>query len=234
MGKKDKENKKNKSSRAPKVNTSTQEYLEIAEIRDDTVIMRNGSLRAVLLVSSINFALKSAEEQDAVVHGFMIFLNSLDFPIQISIQSRELNIDNYLEELKIREENQENELLRMQTAEYRRYVKDLVSLGEIMSKRFYVIIPFEPGQSSKKGFLTKIKEIFTPAATIRHNEKKFQEYRFALSRQVDQVMSGLLSFGVASTPLDTQGLIELYYKTYNPVVSKNQKLPNVGELRVEI
>ncbi len=233
MGKKEKTNKGKKNTGQSNSMPSTQQYLEISEIRDNTVIMKDGSLRAVLLVSSINFALKSDEEQDAVVHGFMVFLNSLDFPIQILVQSRELDIDEYLADLEEREANQTNELLRIQTAEYRRYVKDLISLGDIMSKRFYVIVPFTPGQDAKKGFFDKMVDIFTPAATVRRNDKKFQEYKFALSRQVDQVMNGLLSLGVTPTPLDTQSLIELYYNTYNPAVSKNQKLANLEELRVE-
>lgn len=219
---------------SPKVAASTQEYLDIAEIRDDTVVLKNGNMRALLLVSSINFALKSEEEQEAVIQGYITFLNSLDFPIQIVVQSRQLNIDNYIEELKKLENEQQNELLRMQTAEYRRYIEELVSLGEIMSKRFYLIVPYEPSQDKKKGFLYRLTEIFTPASVIKLNEEKFREYKIGLDRRVDQVMSGLLSFGITSAQLDTQSLIELYYNTYNPATSKNQKLQEVEKLQVDV
>jgi hypothetical protein len=217
---------------SPNITTSTQEYIDIAEIRDDTVVLKNGTMRAVLLVSSINFALKSEEEQEAVIQGYITFLNSLDFPIQIVVQSRQLNIDKYLEELKKIENEQKNELLRMQTAEYRRYIEELVSLGEIMSKRFYLVVPYESTQDKKKGFLYRLTEIFTPATVIKLNEDKFREYKISLDRRVDQVMSGLLSFGITSAQLDTQSLIELYYNTYNPATSKNQKLQEVEKLQV--
>lgn len=219
---------------SPKVSASTQEYLDIAEIRDDTVVLKSGTLRGVLLVSSINFALKSEEEQEAVIQGYITFLNSLDFPTQIVVQSRRLNIDNYIAELKQKEHDQTNELLRMQTAEYRRYIQELVSLGEIMAKRFYMIVPYEPAQDQKKGFMYRLTEIFTPATVIKLNEEKFQEYKLALDRRMDTVMSGLLSFGISSAQLDTQSLIELFYNTYNPAVSNNQKLQEVGKLQVDV
>lgn len=216
-----------------KPTAATQDYLNIAEIRDDTVILKNGTLRAALLVSSINFALKSDEEQEAVVQGYVTFLNSLDFPIQIVVQSRELNIDAYLEDLKKKEQEHNNELLRMQTAEYRRYIEDLVSLGEIMSKRFYLIVSYEPAQDQQKGFMARLAELFTPAQVIKLNEKRFQQYKLALDRRVDQVMGSLLSFGIRSAQLDTQSVIELFYNTYNPVVSTNQKLVDIDKLQVE-
>lgn len=225
---------KKKNKRPPKVTASTQDYLNIAEIRDDTVVLKAGVMRAVLLVSSINFALKSDEEQEAVIQGYITFLNSIDFPIQISVQSRQLNIDNYLEELKKRESEQTNELLRMQTAEYRRYVEELISLGEIMSKRFYLVVPYEPAQDKKKGLLHRLGELFAPAQVIKLNEEKFRNYKLSLDKRVDQVMSGLLSFGISSAQLDTQSLIELYYNTYNPATAKNQKLPDVEKLQVDI
>ena len=117
-----------------KITSSTQQYLDIAEFREDTVIMRDGTLRAVLLVASINFALKSEDEQNAIIAAYVGFLNNLDFPLQIVIQSRELNIDNYLSFLKQKEKEQTNELLKIQTAEYLQYVGELISLGKIMNK----------------------------------------------------------------------------------------------------
>src|SRR3989344_107141 len=101
-----------------KTSTSTQAYLDIAEIKDNAVILKDGSIRAVLLASSVNFALKSEDEQNAIIQGYISFLNSLDFPLQIVVQSRKLNIDQYLEDLKQKEQSQTNELLRTQISEY--------------------------------------------------------------------------------------------------------------------
>ena len=137
-----------------KVAVSTQQYLDIAEIKDNTVIMRDGTLRAVLAVSSINFALKSEDEQNAVISSYVGFLNNINSMIQIVIQSRELNIANYLEYLHQREKEQTNKLLKIQTTEYIEYIKELISIGKIMNKRFYVVIPYSPISDQRKGFFS--------------------------------------------------------------------------------
>jgi len=217
-----------------KVTAPTQQYLDIAEIRDDTLVLKTGALRAVLLVSSINFALKSDEEQKATIQGYITFLNSLSFPMQVVVQSRQLNIDGYLADLKTRELGQRNELLRMQTAAYRRYITELISLGNIMSKRFFVVIPYEPAQDRKKGLGRRLAEILAPAQVIRLKEQKFREYKLELDRRLDQVTAALQSFGLPSEQLNTQSLIELFYTTYNPQVSQNQKLVDVSQLQVEV
>ncbi len=212
---------------------STQKYLDIAEIREGTVILKDGSLRAVLLVSSINFALKSEEEQQASIQAYVSFLNYLEYPIQIVIQSRKLNIDKYLNGIAELEKKQTNELLRMQTAEYRQFVSELVELGEIMSKKFYLVIPYTPGADKRKGFLDRLSAIFSPLTVINLKEKKFRELKAELDKRTETVMSGLTSMGLTAVALDTQALIELYYNTYNPEVAEQQKLTDVGELRIE-
>lgn len=223
-------------SKAPaknKIGVSTQQYLNIAEIKDDTVVMKDGTLRAVLLVSSINFALKSEDEQDAVIGSYVRFLNNLNFPLQVVIQSRELDIDNYLEYLKDKEKEQTNKLLKVQTADYIEYIKELTSLGKIMNKRFYVIVPYNALSDKRKGFMAMIGEALKPATIIKLKEKSFRGYQEMLDRRVDSVASGLESMGVAVARLDTQSLIELYYKTYNPETSKNQGLVELEKIRVE-
>lgn len=216
-----------------KINISTQEYLNIAEIKDGTVVMKDGTLRAVLLVSSINFALKSEDEQNAVIDAYIRFLNNLNFTLQIVIQSRELDIDNYLEYLKVKEKEQINKLLKVQTAEYIEYIKELTSLGQIMNKRFYVIVPYDPLTDKRKGFFSLIGEAMRPATIIKLKEKTFRSYQEMLDRRVDAIAGGLESMGVAIARLDTQSLIELYYKTYNPETAKNQNLVDLDKLRVE-
>jgi len=222
-----------KSLAKNKINVSTQQYLNIAEIKDDTVVMKDGTLRAVLLVSSINFALKSEDEQNAVIDSYVRFLNNISFTLEIVIQSRELDIENYLEYLKNKEKEQTNKLLKVQTADYVEYIKELTSLGKIMNKRFYVVVPYNPLSDKRQGFFSLIGEALKPATVIKLKEKTFRNYQEMLGRRVDSVMGGLESMGVAVARLDTQSLIELYYKTYNPETAKNQELVELDKIRVE-
>ena len=224
------ENKKTKN----KISVSTQEYLDIAEIKDDTVIMKDGTIRAVLLVSSINFALKSEDEQNAVIDSYVRFLNNLSFTLQIVIQSRELNIDNYLEYLKGKEKEQTNKLLKAQTGEYMDYIKELTSLGKIMNKRFYVVVPYDPLTDQHKGFFDSLKEALRPASSIVLKDKTFRRYKKSLDLRLESVATGLTSLGVSVERLNTQQLIELFYNTYNPETSKNQKLVDIKKLRVDL
>jgi hypothetical protein len=216
-----------------KLSASTQKYLDIAEIRDDCIVLKDGTLRAVLLASSVNFALKSTEEQEAIIQGYVNFLNSLNFPFQIVIQSRKLDIDNYIARLKEKAAQQTNELLRMQTREYITYVQELVEMGEIMSKRFFVVIPYNPLSDKAKGFFVRFGELFRAAKVVRLGRKRFEKLRTELFKRVNYVANNLLSMGINTTSLDTQSLIELFYQTYNPTESKQEKMVEVEKLRIE-
>ncbi len=212
---------------------STQRYLEIQEIRDDVVVMNDGTMRAVVLVSSINFDLKSEDEQVAVIQSYTQFLNALEFPLQIVIQSRKFDISDYLERLKSIEKGQGNDLLRLQTAEYRQYISELVELADLMSKRFYVIVPFSPQEKKRRGFGTKVRDMFAPTQIIKLKQQQFQDYKNELFKRVDYVIEGLAGVGgLKSVVLDTQSLIELYYNTYNPKTSDQQPLGQMKELNV--
>jgi hypothetical protein len=214
------------------ISSSTQQYLDIAEIKEDAVVMKDGTLRAVIMVSSINFALKSEEEQNAIIGSYVSFLNNLDFPLQIVIQSRELNIDGYMSDLKKKEKEQTNELLKMQTSEYINYVNELISMSKIMNKRFYIVVPYDPLSDKHKNFFSSVADVFKPAMIIKVKDEKFLRRRLDLVKRVDNVMSGLNSMGLNAVLLDTQSLIELYYNTYNPVTSATQKLTDVKNLRM--
>lgn len=224
-----KTNKLAKSKPGP----STQKYLDIAEIREDVVVMRDGTLRAVLLVGSINFALKSEEEQEAIISAYVGFLNSIDYPLQIVVQSRKLNIDDYLRRLMESEKAQTNDLLRLQIADYRKFVGELVTLGEIMSKRFFMVVTYDPVSNKQKGFFARLRELFTPALVVRLKGEKFLERKNELIQRLGHVQGGLKSMGLDSAVLDTQSLIELYYNVYNPDLSETQKLVDVGKIQVE-
>lgn len=212
----------------------SQRYLDIAEIKEDVVILKDGTLRAVLLVSSINFALKNVDEQNAIVQAYMGFLNSIDFPIQIVIQSRRMNIDAYIRSLREAEKTQTNDLLRAQIADYREYVAQLVQLGEIMQKRFYVAVPFDPvSEAQKRNFWSRMQEVLTPAVAIRLSDERFNEQRRNLMLRVNSVMAGLQSMSLNAAMLDTQSLIELYYTVYNPELFEAQRMQDVNKLQLE-
>lgn len=217
----------------PKPGPSTEKYLDIAEIRDDMVILKDGTVRAVLLVSSINFALKSSEEQEAIIQAYMTFLNSLEYPIQIVIQSRRMNIDGYMDRLREQERNMENELLRNQVKDYRSFVNELVELGQIMQKSFYVVVPYDPLTNKKKNFFTRLKEALSPAAAAKLNKKQLADRIEQISRRIEITKGQLGSMGLNSARLDTQGLIELYYNVYNPDLFDVQKLTDVNQISLE-
>jgi len=217
----------------PKAGPPTQRYLDIAEIREDVVVMKDGTLRTVLMTSSLNFALKSEDEQQAVIQGYMQFLNSLEHPIQIVIQSRRMNVDGYLERLKQQEDTIGNELLKSQIRDYTSFISELVELGEIMQKRFFVVVPFDPLQDKKQSFMSKLSTAFAPASVVKLNEKVFRTRRDSLMQRTSNVAGGLASMGLQCAMLDTQGLIELYYSVYNPDVAETQKMTDINKLRIE-
>ncbi|MBI4457886.1 hypothetical protein HY633_02900 [Candidatus Uhrbacteria bacterium] len=216
----------------PKPGPATQRYLDISEVKDDVVVMKDGTLRAVLLVSSINFALKSEDEQNAIIQQYMSFLNALEFPLQVVIQSRRLNIDKYLDRLKENEKTQTNELLRLQISDYRTFIMELVSLGQIMQKSFFVVVPYNPLSDQRKGFFQRLSESFTPALLVKLAEERFRQRRDDLMKRVDAISGNLQSMGLKAHLLDTQGLIELYYRVYNPEIFDVQKMADVDKLRV--
>jgi len=225
---------KNKKAAARKNNfPTTQSHLAMAEIKKDTVVMKDGTLRAILMVSSINFALKNEDEQQAIVSAYVSFLNALDHPLQVLIQSRELYIKPYLDKLIKQEREQSNELLRAQIADYRSFITELVEMGSIMSKQFFVVVPYDPISNKKKSFWSRLSEVVNPAITVKLKEEKFMKRKYDLDMRVRQVEAGLSSMGLEVVRLDTQSLVELYYSTYNPDVALSERLPPLGAVQVE-
>lgn len=202
---------------------STQEHLRIAEIRDGTLILTNGELRQILLVSSINFALKSEDEQNAIIFQYQNFLNSLTFPVQIVMQSRRLDLAPYLGKLQERLDSEQNELIRMQIADYMEFIKRLLSVANIMDKNFFVVVPFSPPVTKKGGFFSELlgsnkrKQIHIPADL-------FAQYKQQLGQRVNVIVAGLSSIGLRSAVLSTQQIVELFYATYNPEEATKERL----------
>jgi hypothetical protein len=211
---------------------STQKYLEISEIKNDCLVLKNGNLCAVLLVSSINFALKSEDEQKAVIQSYISFLNSLEYPLQIILHSRPFNIKPYLSYLAEIKKEQHNELLKNQTTDYIDFVKELVELGEIMTRNFYIVISYNPLGDKKRGFFSRLSDIFSAASVIKYKTDKFEKYKEILFQRVDNLLSGLSSMGLKAVPLGTQSLVELFYTIYNPAESENQPLGEIKELKI--
>lgn len=224
--------KKNKLAK-PKPGPPTQQYLDIAEIVNDMVILKDGTVRSVLLVSSINFALKSQDEQEAIIQSYITFLNGLEYPIQIVIQSRKMNIDDYINSLTEQERKTDNDLLREQIVDYRSFVTELIVLGEIMQKRFYLVIPYDPVTNKQKGFFTRLGQALSPTSAAQLNDKQMADRVEQLSRRVEITLGQLSSMGLQAQRLDTQALIELYYTIYNPDVFDTESLGDISQIRYE-
>lgn len=229
MAKNKQQSKKGKAPSRP----PTQRYLDIQEVRDDLVVLKDGTVRAVVLVSSINFALKSRDEQQGVIQAYMQFLNGLDYPLQVVIQSRRMKIDEYVVRMNQASAELKNELLRTQMEDYIRFIQELVAGNDIMSKRFYVVVPYDPLSNKRKGFWARAASALTPGSRIRLSEKQFDERKHELDQRVAQALGSLNSMGLTGVRLDTQGLIELYYNSYNPVLAQSQALSDITKLDID-
>ncbi len=193
---------------------TTQSFLRIAEIRDDTIIMDDGTLRAVIAVSSTNFDLKNQDEQNAIIFGYQRFVNSLQFHIQILMQSRKMDIGEYTESLKQLLDKQANELLRVQTAEYIEFINRLVESANVMSKNFYCIVPDDQSINvASTGFLSRL--LAPKSQSLNQRLTNFAKYRVLLDQRVISVMSTLSSIGVRVVRLNSPQIIELLYNSYN-------------------
>lgn len=195
---------------------STQEFIPIKEIRDDVFILKDGSLHMILMASTLNFALKSEEEQNAIIMQYQNFLNSLDFSVQFFIQSRKLNTDSYIAMLAEAEKNQDNELMKIQTKEYIEFIKNFVKMSNVMAKAFYISIPYSTAAMEvKKSFVGNIVGGFSKKTAMQMADR-FEENKIQLQQRADIVSQGLARVGVRVAPLNTEELIELFYELFNP------------------
>jgi hypothetical protein len=224
-----------------KNSNSTQNSLQIAEIRDGIVIMNDGSYRSVVMVKSINFDLMSPQEQEAVEYSYQGFLNSLYFPIQIFLRSQKVDLQPYIAKLdKIRTEH-DNMLLALLMEDYISYMDDLSQHTNIMDKKFYVVIPYFPVVDTQKA-LTQSKNFLGGLGGLlkskdQHvviNEPDLEKAKTELRNRVQAVLAGLQQASIQGLPLDTQELIELYYDTYNPDTATRQQLKNFDDLSADV
>ncbi len=218
------------------VTVSTQRFLPIAEIKEDSVILKNGGLRAVMKVNSLNFNLKSEMEQQGIIAGYQGFVNTLIFPIQILIRSTRLNIDPYIKNLRDKVDGQPSELLKQQTTDYADFMEKLVDIADIMQKNFYVVIPIDAPAKAKRGLLSRFMDwlnIDDTRTKALQRSREFHMYSKLLRDRITLVQSGLENVGITMRRLKTDELVQLYYNIYNPGSAQKQKFAAVSDLNAD-
>lgn len=206
---------------------TTQEFVPIKEIRDGIIVLKNGDLRAIVLANSINLSLKSNDEQRATIMQFQNFLNTLDFPVQISIQSRRLDIRPYLLLLENRMKIQNEPLLKLQTKEYMEFIKNFTDAVSIMTKNFFIIVPYtHTTLGTNTGILDKIFSRKNKEEEKRASIVAFEEKRSQLDERIAVIQQGLSRCGIKSVQLGTEEVVEVFYKVFNPGEME-------GKIRVE-
>lgn len=212
-----------------KPGSSTQQLVFISEIRDNVLLLKDGSLRIIIEVSAINFELRSEDEQIAIIQNFQRFINSVDFPLQIVLISRRLSIDTYLK-LTAEATNQlDNELLRIQAAEYMKFIKDLSALTNIMSKKFYIVVPFYIFEApTKAGIIRSLKSAVSPASSIKElSDERFAVYKNQIMQRAELIFGGLVGLGIRTRLLARDELIDMFYNLYNPTPRSSEEKPKL-------
>lgn len=194
--------------------SASQDFVPIKDVKENVLVLKNGQMCSILLASSINFALKSTDEQAAILAQFQSFLNTLDFSLQFYIQSRRLDITPYLTLLEGREAMQENDLMRIQLREYIQFIRTFTTEVDIMSKNFFIVIPYTPVQVNISSGIAGVFGNKKNKAV--YEEKKFEEYRIQLEQRATLVEQGLIRIGVRTVPLQNEELVELFYHLFNP------------------
>ncbi len=196
---------------------ASQDFVPVKEVRDGVVMLRDGGLRAVLMASSLNFALKSDDEQSAFIVQFQNFFNSLDFSVQIYIQSRDLDIRPYLATLEDAYKNTMDDLMRIQIREYIDFIRSFVEGANIMTKHFFVVVPYDPAPLAiNKGILSNIPFVGGGKEGDTTDQSTFEENVSQLDQRISIVQQGLVRTGVRTVQLDTEEVVELLYKIFNP------------------
>lgn len=192
---------------------SSQQFVPIKEIQDGVLVLKDGGLRAILMASSVNISLKSEDEQAAIIMQFQNFLNTLDFSLQISVQSRKYDVTSYIETLEERLREQTEPLLKIQTSEYIQFIQNFTNDVNIMKKHFFIVVPYNPAVvGSSSGLLDKI----LPSNVEKDRKAEFELAKSQLEQRVSLVQQGLSRTGIKTVLLKTDEAVELYYKIFNP------------------
>jgi hypothetical protein len=206
---------------------STQQFLEIDQIKDGILILKNKGLRGIMMVNSVNFALMAEEEQNAIIGQYQNFLNSLDFSLEILVQSRKLNITSYLDKLRDLEAHQNNDLLRTQVIEYRNFINEIVSGGSIMNKTFYVIVPFQPVLLPSLTGGAKKDPAADRSKAVQAAQEQFQQSKSQLLQRMEFVALGLRRCGLQCVPLNSLEITELCWSTHHLEDSERGYYPEI-------
>ncbi len=199
---------------ATKTSSATQQFVPVKEIRNGTIILKDGGYRGVLLCSSVNFGLKSEDEQHAIILGFQNFLNTIDFSIQILVNSRKMDLRPYLALLGEKAPEQKSELMRIQLREYIEFIRSFADRANIMTKSFYIIVPYAPHVSATRAISFFSKS--TASAKSTAAQTSFEQDRAQLEQRLSLIIGGLAGTGVRAVPLGTEEVIELLYRSFNP------------------
>lgn len=195
---------------------ATQQFVPIERVRDGIVVLKNGELRAVLITSSLNLSLKSEDEQQAILLQFQNLLNSLDFPIEIFVQSRRLNIKPYLDLLQARSGEVKEDLLKIQIHEYIGFITKFTEESNIMTKHFFIVVPYMPAMAEAGNQANKLLSFGLGNTGSAQEQTSFEAARIQLEQRVSTVMQGLVRFGLRAQKLGTEEVVELFYKLFNP------------------
>ena len=221
----------------PKETSSSQSLISLQQIRKGVIILKSGSLRSVLEVSGINFDLKSEEEQSSVLMSWRNLINNLDFPLQVIAHSRRVNIESYLNFLQEKIGQETNNLLKLQGEDYHTFIKGLVTGNNIMKKKFYVIVPYDPIMIKTKTVLSQIAEAYKTLLNLRHqafsatiplSDESFNQHYQQLMIRQNNIITNLTRMGLQSHPLTTKELIELFFNSYNPEAFERESI-NIPE-----
>ncbi len=194
---------------------AAQDFVPVKEVRGGVMVLKDGTIAGVMLASSVNFALKSGDEQAAILSQFQAFLNSLDFSVQFFVQSRKLDIRPYITLLEERLDAQTEELMKIQVREYIEFVKTFTERANIMSKRFFIVVPYTPPIVDLNK--TVQEKVFGKASlSARTKEEGFEEHRTQLEQRMAVIQQGMIRCGIRTAPLGTEEVIELLYKEFNP------------------
>jgi len=214
---------------------STQQFIDIAGMKNGVIVMKDGSYRLILQVNAVNFALKSEQEQNSIIFQFQSFLNSLHFPIEITIRSRRLDLTPYLNKISTIAQNQTNELTRIQAEDYIGFVAKLITIANIMKKSFYVVIQHSTVNVKNTGLFDKIFN--KNSQTFDHvkiSDVEFKQSTDKLTEKANIVANGLGGLGIHCQQLTTEEIVELFYAIYNPDESTKQRITNVDEIDAQV
>ena len=223
------------NQRKGNVEASTQTHLKIAEIKDNTLVLKDGSIRAILAVSSVNFELLSEQEQNSIIYSYQNFLNALDFPIQILIRSKRLDIEGYLTRMTELANKQADARIKQQTYDYIDFVASFVEYSDIMEKDFYIVVSHEPDRVKSGNFFQRFMQQLNPSDNgldYRVRQQEFSALRKTLNQRVNGIVNALTSAGIYVKRLNTHELIQNFYEVYNPITSQGQKVENLLKLNL--